>query len=169
MTASSVTTPPPGATIPSLDGVAVTADALLRSGSFDLCFGCGSGHGSGLRLERTSFEADTVYGHFLVTDQHQGAPGLAHGGLLATAMDEILGTAAWSLGKMAVTGRLETDFRAPVPVGTTLYLKAWCTGVDGRKIYLSSEGRLNAPDGPLAVQAAALFVEVPREHFTKER
>ncbi|MEY2823137.1 MAG: hypothetical protein RLZZ485_773 [Actinomycetota bacterium] len=30
-------------------------------------------------------------GQFVVTDQHQGAPGLAHGGLLALAFDEALG------------------------------------------------------------------------------
>ncbi|GAA3226257.1 PaaI family thioesterase [Actinocorallia longicatena] len=169
MTASAATTPPPGATVPTLAGATITPGDLMRAGSYDMCFGCGTGHETGLRVQRTAFDEDVVLGHFLVTDQHQGAPGLAHGGLLATAMDEILGTAAWSLGKMAVTGRLETDFRAPVPVGSTLYLKAWCTGVEGRKIYLSGEGRLGDPDGPLAVQAAALFVEVPREHFTKER
>ncbi|KPC91606.1 thioesterase, partial [Streptomyces sp. NRRL F-6602] len=29
-----------------------------------------------------------------------------------------------------------------------------------------AEGRLNAPDGPVAVRADALFVEVKVEHFT---
>lgn len=169
MTASPATTPPPGALVPELAPASLSPVELMRAGSYDQCFGCGTAHEAGLKLQRTAFDSHSVRGHFLVSDLHQGAPGLAHGGLLATAMDEILGTAAWSLGKMAVTGRLETDYRMPVPVGTTLYLSAWCTGVDGRKIYLSSEGRINAPDGPVAVQAAALFIEVPREHFTQER
>ncbi|MCD0452328.1 PaaI family thioesterase [Actinocorallia sp. API 0066] len=169
MTASPVTTPPPGAVIPTQDLERIAPDDLRAAGIFDGCFACGKDVTDGLRIERTSTDGDAVHGHFHVGDKHQGAPGLAHGGLLATAMDEILGTAAWSLGRMAVTGRLETDYKIPVPVGATVHLKAWCTGVEGRKIYLRSEGRLNTPDGPVAVAAAALFIEVPAEHFTTER
>lgn len=169
MTASPAITPPSSAVVPDQDLSVIKEDDLFRAGAYDACFGCGTAHDGGLQLQRTAFEGSSVHGHILLTDKHQGAPGLAHGGLLATAMDEILGTAAWALGKMAVTGRLETDFKLPVPVGSTLYLKAWCTGVDGRKIYLSGQGNIGAPDGPLAVKAAALFIEVPREHFTQER
>ena len=42
---------------------------------------------------------------------------------------------------IAVTGRLETDFVGPVPVGTTLYLEAEVTAVAGRKIYSTATGR----------------------------
>jgi hypothetical protein len=34
-----------------------------------------------------------------------------------------------------------------------------------RKVYTSAEGRLNSPDGVIAVKAAALFVIVPMTHF----
>jgi hypothetical protein len=40
-------------------------------------------------------------------------------------------------------------------------------GIAGRKIYESAEGRLGAPDGPVAVRARALFVVVGMEHFIK--
>ncbi|SCD93955.1 Thioesterase superfamily protein [Streptomyces sp. BvitLS-983] len=103
---------------------------------------------------------------FLVRPEHQGAPGLAHGGLLATALDDTLGALNWLLRVISVTGRLETDYLRPVPVGTVLHLSAEVTAVDGRKIYATAEGRLNAPDGPVAVRADALFVEVKVEHFT---
>ncbi len=165
MTASPATTPPPGSPVPEQRLELLEPQDLLQSGTYDECFGCGTDHESGLKVQRTGAESNAVYGHFTVTAEHQGSPGLAHGGILATAMDEILGTAAWNLGRMAVTGRLETDYRLPVPVGTVVHLKAWCTGVDGRKIYVQGEGRIDSPDGPVAVQAAALFLEVPREHF----
>ncbi|MEO3786925.1 PaaI family thioesterase [Actinocorallia sp. B10E7] len=169
MTASPATTPPPDASVPDQRLENLNPEDLLGTGVYEGCFGCGKDHASGLRFERTGKDGQAVYGNFTVTGDHQGSPGLAHGGLLATAMDEILGTAAWSLGRMAVTGRLETDYRLPVPVGSVVHLKAWCTGVDGRKIYLQGEGRLGSPDGPVVVQAAALFLEVPREHFFGER
>lgn len=165
MTASPVTTPPPGARVPVPDMSVLNDAYLMKASTSTPCFGCGADHAGGLKLQRTGYDGTAATGHIEITDQHQGVPGFAHGGLLATAMDEITGTASWLLGKKSVTGRLETDFRLPVPVGSTLYVKAWCTGVEGRKIYLEGEGRVDSPDGPLAVRAAALFIEVPPDHF----
>ena len=100
-----------------------------------------------------------------MTELHQGAPGLAHGGVLAAAFDEVLGAAAELAHLPLVTVRLECDFHRPVPLGATLHLDARCTGIDGRKVYTAGAGRLDAPDGPVAVRAAGLFVKVPPEHF----
>ena len=61
-------------------------------------------------------------GSFTVTEHHQGAPGLAHGGVVAAAMDEAMGFLLWLLKTLAVTARIEVDFRRPVPVGSTLEL-----------------------------------------------
>jgi acyl-CoA thioesterase FadM len=64
-----------------------------------------------------------------------------------------------------VTAHLEADFRRPVPVGSELLIRAEVTGVDGRRITVKATGRLDADDGPIAVRCAAVFVEVPLEHF----
>jgi predicted thioesterase len=66
-----------------------------------------------------------------------------------------------------VTARLETDFRAPVPVGATLWLRARLDGVLGRKYFVSAEARLDAEDGPRVGTARALFVQVGLEHFLR--
>ncbi len=103
-----------------------------------------------------------TYGTFVVTDLHQGAPGLAHGGLLTTAMDEVLGSLNWLLAKPAVTAHLECDFRRPVPVGSRLEMRALVDGVKGRRVFMSAVALL---DGKAAVKARAVFVQVPLEHF----
>ena len=90
---------------------------------------------------------------------------MAHGGLLSLAFDEALGKLMWLIRAPAVTARLETDFLKPVPMGSTLHITAQITGQVSRKVYTSAEGRLNSPDGPLAVRASALFVIVPMNHF----
>ncbi|MBL1108624.1 PaaI family thioesterase [Streptomyces sp. 5-8] len=132
---------------------------------YEHCFGCGPGQSHGLHLEARAGEGVSLTAEFTVQPAHQGAPGLAHGGVLATALDETLGSLNWLLRTIAVTGRLETDFVRPVPVGTTLYLEAEVTAVAGRKIYSTATGRIGGPDGPVAVRADALFIEVKVDHF----
>lgn len=130
---------------------------------YDMCYGCGSGHPAGLHMKVTAGEL-SVHAQFEVTNVHQGAPGLAHGGLLSTAFDEALGALNWLLLRPAVTARLETDFRRPVPVGSVLHIDARIVGQSGRKVYTRAVGRLG-PDGPVALTASALFLQVPLQHF----
>lgn len=132
------------------------------------CFGCGDEVEHGLHLRTEVGVGSTVLGRFTVTEAHQGAPGLAHGGLLACAFDEALGsTVGHLLRRPAVTGRLETDFLRPVPVGSTLHIVGQLDGIAGRKVYTSADGRLDGPDGPVALRARALFVIVEFTHFVE--
>ncbi|RVX43186.1 thioesterase superfamily protein [Nonomuraea polychroma] len=166
MTRSSLTTPPPGAGVPGAHPDAPPPGADLGS-HYSRCFGCGDDHPTGLHLTARTPDGATVEAEFTVGEAHQGAPMLAHGGVLAAAMDEVIGMSVYLFHKPYVTGRLETDYLLPVPVGTTLHLRAWCNGIVGRKAYLEAEGRIGAPGGPVAVRAAALFIEVNMEHFAK--
>lgn len=129
------------------------------------CFGCGDLHPHGLHLTMTVGEGVSVHGVLEVTESQQGAPGLAHGGLVAAAFDDVLGALSWVLRAPAVTGRLETDYLRPVPIGSRLFIHARATAVHGRKVYAEGEGHLDAPDGPVAARAAGLFVRVPPSHF----
>lgn len=166
MSAVTSLSPPPDATAPVRHPDAPAPGELLGA-HYDQCFGCGDSQTHGLHLASRAGEGVEVTAEFTVRPAHQGAPGLAHGGVLATALDETLGSLSWLLHTIAVTGRLETDFVRPVPVGTTLHLAARVTAVAGRKIYASGVGRIGGPDGPVAVRADALFIEVKLEHFTE--
>ena len=158
------TTPPEGAVIPERHPESPATGSLLPS-HFKHCFGCGDLHPTGLHLKAHVGEGLTITAQFTVTENHQGAPGLAHGGLLSLAFDEALGKLMWLLRAPAVTARLETDFLAPVPIGSVLYITAEIVGQQGRKVYSVAEGRLNGPDGPIATRAASLFIVVPMKHF----
>ncbi len=132
------------------------------------CYGCGADQSGGLRMRFVVGEGMRVTSEFVVTKDHEGAPGLAHGGLLSAALDETQATLLWLLRVPAVTVRLETDFVTPVPVGSTVRIDATCLGIAGRKIYTAATGTLTTPHGDhaSAVRSAALFVEVPVDHFT---
>ncbi len=150
--ASDRTTPPPAARVPA---------GPFRPGqgphhpAFDGCFGCAPDHPSGLRVRLTG---DGTFECVLRPGQ-QGAPGRAHGGVLAAAMDETMGVVAWSLGGSYATARLEVDYLAPVPLGETVHIQVRCTGRHGRKVYMTAQARLGGAAGPVAVSAAALYVE----------
>ncbi|WP_211123305.1 PaaI family thioesterase [Streptomyces yatensis] len=156
-------TPPEGAKGPVRHPDAPAPGEPLGA-HYDQCFGCGHQPG-GLGLIARAGEDVSVTAEFTVRSGHQGAPGLAHGGVLAAALDETLGSLNWLQRTITVTGRLETDFVRPVPVGTELHLEAQVTAVHGRKVYCSATGRIGAPDGPVAVRAQALFIEVRVDHF----
>ena len=158
------TSPPADAVIPRRNPNAPAPGQPIAS-HYRWCFGCGEDHPTGLHLRVIAGEGLTVHGDFLVTEHHQGAPGLAHGGVLSVAMDEIVGALNWLLASPAVTGRIECDFRKPVPVGTYLHLEAEVVGVQGRKVFTRALGRLGSAEGPVAIQATALFIQVPLKHF----
>ena len=158
------TTAPEGAPIPERHPKAPAVGSKIPS-HFGHCFGCGTLHPTGLHLVAYAGEGLDITAQFTVTEDHQGAPGLAHGGLLSLAFDEALGKLMWLLRAPAVTGRLETDFIKPVPMGTTLYITAEITGQVNRKVYTAAIGRIGSPEGEIAVKAAALYIIVPMDHF----
>ena len=158
------TTPPPDAVLPERNPNAPAPGDVIPT-HYTRCFVCGTEHDAGLRLVVIAGEGLTLTGRFIVTEHHQGAPGLAHGGLLTAAFDDALGSLNWLLTAPAVTARLEIDFRRPVPVGSTLHIEAQVVGIKGRKVFSRAVGRLDDPAGPVALTAAAMFIQVPLEHF----
>ncbi len=134
---------------------------------YRFCFGCGVDHPTGLHLEIVAGDLLSVDAKFTVTEHHQGAPGIGHGGLLATAFDESLSATNWLLRIAAVTAHLEVSYRAPVPVDSVVFIHASIVAARGRKVWARAVGRLNAIDGPIAIEAGSLFIQVPVEHFEK--
>jgi acyl-coenzyme A thioesterase PaaI-like protein len=150
------TTPPEDAVMPSRHPKAPAIGSQIPS-HFGYCFGCGELHKTGLHLVAIAGTGLDLTGNFTVTENHQGAPGLAHGGLLSLAFDEALGKLMWLIRTPAVTGRLETDFLMPVPMGRTLYIDAKITGQAGRKIYTQAEGRLDSPTGNCSQSCSIVY------------
>jgi acyl-coenzyme A thioesterase PaaI-like protein len=130
------------------------------------CFACGPDVPSGLGLRVTGTDARGITALVTLADVHQGAPGIAHGGIVAAVLDEATSLAAWHvLNRPNVTGRLEIQFVAPVPLGRPLRLRARCTAVHGRKAYVTAELRPEGADATVAATAAAIYIAVQADHF----
>jgi acyl-coenzyme A thioesterase PaaI-like protein len=108
----------------------------------DLCFGCGQANLFGLQLELEPRPRGGVEGRFFVKQDHQGPPGLAHGGVLAAALDEAMALLLNAERIFAVTGRIEVDFIAPAPVGAFVTVRAQALDTGARKVSLEAAATL---------------------------
>lgn len=98
-----------------------------------------------------------------------GHPGIVHGGLLATMLDEGLARACFPAlpNKVGVTASLKIDYRVPCPAERFVVLKAETTKVEGRKAWVKGwievldgvglDGK--SMEGVKIVEAEALFIE----------
>lgn len=120
------------------------------------CFACGRDNPTGLHLDLVGVEDDEIVGRFVPIEDHQGSPAALHGGIAATALDEILVWAAIAFeGVMSVTGSLELKFRRPVGVSEPIELRGRVTERRGRRLVL--DGRLVVNDA-VAVEAHGLYL-----------
>jgi len=124
----------------------------------ELCFGCGQANLFGLQLELEPHEDGGVRGRFFVKQDHQGPPGYAHGGIMATALDEAMSLLAHHVGTYPVTASLSIDLRAPAPVGTFVEVSAEVVSIEGRRLSLSATA---SNEGAVVATGTATCVEVP--------
>jgi acyl-coenzyme A thioesterase PaaI-like protein len=125
----------------------------------ELCFGCGQANLFGLQLEVEPRDDGSVAGRFFVKQDHQGPPGVAHGGILATALDEAMALLVHHEGIHALTTGLEVRLRAPAPVGTFVDVTAEIEARDGRRLELVAIARNDSRE---IATARGTFVEVER-------
>jgi acyl-coenzyme A thioesterase PaaI-like protein len=90
----------------------------------------------------------------------EGPHTFAHGGVSAMLLDEVLGRSTVPDAHPGVTAGLEFSYRAPVPLGTPLHLRARVTSVEGRKV--RAEGVLTTADdeSTVLVEARGLFIRL---------
>jgi acyl-coenzyme A thioesterase PaaI-like protein len=122
----------------------------------DLCFGCGQANLFGLQLEAELDGERSLAGRFFLKQDHQGPPGIAHGGIVATALDEAMALLAHGLGERTLTRRLEVDLLAGAPIGTVVDVRAWVEDEDARSLTLGAEVSGETPLG----RARGVFVRV---------
>jgi acyl-coenzyme A thioesterase PaaI-like protein len=124
------------------------------------CFGCGKLNTEGLGID---FEVDgaKVEGRFVARSSHQGYPGVTHGGIAATAMDEAMGWAMYAAGAWAMTAKMEVKYRKSIPLGEELVVTAGVVRDRGRVLEAVAEIRSLA--GDRLAEAKALFVRLPKD------
>ena len=102
----------------------------------------------------------TVAANFIVGSGQEGPPDYAHGGALATLIDEAMGAASWFAGNRTLSVHLGFDYQRPVPVGAAIHISGQVERSEGRKVFTS--GLIRLADGTVAVRGSGIFVTAPK-------
>jgi uncharacterized protein (TIGR00369 family) len=125
------------------------------------CFACGTLNANGLHLE-LHVDGERCWTDLAIPSRFQGWDEIAHGGILATILDEVM---AWSLvdhDNWGLTARMTVDFKRPVPLERPVHAEGWVTEV--RRRLITTAGRIvDQATGELLATAEATYVAAPED------
>jgi uncharacterized protein (TIGR00369 family) len=130
----------------------------LSHGALNRCFGCGQTNRSGLRLKFFADEHRIIICQVRLARRFEGPPGHAHGGIIATLLDEAMSKANRQFGVLAMTRQMKVEYLKPVPLGTRLLLTGRHASCSERKH--NCEAQIANKAGAVLARAKALFIEV---------
>ncbi len=137
------------------------------------CFVCGVEGSRGLRIRFFNDGFQRVSARVTLDEPYQSYPGMAHGGILATILDETMGRALLAdedaddvrRARFMFTARLEVRFRRPVPLGQEFLVRGRVDQDRGRTASVS--GEIVLADGSVAVEASAILVDIPQDRVAQ--
>jgi acyl-coenzyme A thioesterase PaaI-like protein len=107
-------------------------------------------------------EGDTMVADVTLRAAFEGAPGRAHGGVVAAVFDDFTGSVIGMLQEPAFTGELTVRFVRAVPVRTPLRLRTWLDSRDGRKLYIHADAHAGEQ---LVATCKAVYITVDPSRF----
>jgi acyl-coenzyme A thioesterase PaaI-like protein len=121
-----------------------------------MCFACGQNNPIGLKLA-FHFDGDEYVTAFEVRREYQGWAGIAHGGLVATVLDETMTRMLWEKDINSVTARLQVRYHHPIRVGDLLVIRGRITRMRPPLIEMAAVATSN---GIVVAEAAASSMEL---------
>ena len=108
------------------------------------------------------FEGEEVIATVVLRHAFEGAPGRAHGGIVAAAFDDVTGFVIGLLHEPAFTGELTVRYVKPVPVNEPLEMRARLRGRERRKLFIEAEARHGAE---IVATCKAIYITVDPTRF----
>jgi len=122
------------------------------------CFLCGKDNPIGLRIDFRK-EGEYTVGETVIPWFFQGFQGVAHGGIVASLLDEVMSHSVKNDGLLAVTGSLQVKYHRPCLTGQPVLLRGKVEKVSGRVIEVSGEV---IQDDNVVASGKGIFV-IPRQ------
>ena len=129
-----------------------------------MCFICGLENPVGLHLKIYEVEPGIIETLYTAPEHFQSYPGILHGGIVATILDEISGRAQMgdpSQPRFMFTAKLEVKYRQNVPIGKPLHIMGKAGKSKGRMA--ESWAGIYDESGKLLAECNSLLVDIPTE------
>lgn len=131
------------------------------------CFVCGPDNPIGLHLV-FRLEDGLCVSEFTPGPDHVGYPGVVHGGMIYSALDDVMANLLYLNGARAYTASCRIRYRTPASVGQTLRLEG--RQVERRRNLVKMEGAATrVSDGRVVAVADATFVVLDETEFRDAR
>ena len=131
------------------------------------CFGCGKNNLDGMRLKFVYDEEGAGFVcRFRLSKRYTGPPGHAHGGIIATILDEAMGKVNKLRQVVALTKEIVVDYEKPVPLNQPLRVESREKSVRGRR-HINVAEILNEK-GEVLARGRGLFIAIdPHKMFAR--
>lgn len=128
------------------------------------CFGCGEENRLGLRLNIRQ-DGDRTVCDFTPIAEFQGPPGIAHSGVVAAVLDEVMSQLIYAQLQLAATRKIEVTYRRPLRVGQTYRFTAEIVKQNAKIIAARAEAR--DAEGNQVARARGIFAPLDEERVAK--
>ena len=89
------------------------------------CFVCGPGNPIGLKLD-FRLKDNICHGEFTPGEDHCGYDNVTHGGIVFSALDDVMANWLFLKGFKAFTAKCDIRYRDALPIGTKVRLEGHC-------------------------------------------
>lgn len=121
-----------------------------------MCFACGPANPIGLHIEFT-LQDGFCTGSFTPGENHVGFDDTVHGGIIFSALDDVMANCLYLQGIKAFTARCEIRYRKPLRVGQRISLSSRIENDRKVLVILKGEARL-VESGELVADCRASFM-----------
>ncbi len=130
------------------------------------CFVCGVDNPVGLHLSFEEQSPGEVTADCILEEKYEGYPGIVHGGIVASMLDEISSRALMGnpdQPRFPFTARINVRYRKHVPVGQPLHLRGWMGKDDGKRAVVYAS--ISDQAGNVLAESESLMVDIPPEMY----
>jgi len=120
------------------------------------CFACGNENPNGLKLKIIETQ-DGVESIIKLHPEFQGYSNIAHGGIIATILDEMAVWAAHKKGYKSATAELNVRIRKPMQIGIEYLARGWVDNVRQKLIQAGAEIKQNDNETIVAIARVKLI------------
>ena len=122
------------------------------------CFVCGPDNPIGLQLS-FHLNNDICRSEFTPQNNHCGYDGVTHGGIIYSALDDVMANWLFLKGVRAYTAKCNIRYKGPLPVGTTVALEGICIKEKARLAILQGK-MIRQDNGELVAETEASFIKI---------